>query len=233
MASTYRPIEAFDKVKIYIKSMPLDSVGVRVLDQTLKMMWMVAPWRWTISDLPVTTLASDTQDYSLALPSDFLYGYDAYYTDGDDTTRALVIEPALPADLKVIGMPTRIAITGTAGSTGVLRTAPKPGTLTGTYDIISLYKKISPVFTASNIYTAGTQVIPDEWFWVFEEGALYQAYKYADDQRAGSAQVDPISGRIQYTGQRAIFEAALLQMIAREKLPLIEPSQVENRRTRG
>jgi hypothetical protein len=232
MASTYKPVEAFDKVKDLIKGQTLETIRVRLLDQVNKMMWLAAPWRWTLGDLPVITLATDDQDYSIALPADFLYAYDAYYTDGDDTTKSLVIEPALPADLKIKGMPSRISISGDAGTTGTMLTSPVPGTLTGTYQIVSLYKKISPVFSAENIYTAGTQVFPDEWFWVFEEGALYQAYKYADDQRAGSAQVDPISGRIQYTGQRAIFEAALLQMLAREKLPVTEQT-ADNRPTRG
>jgi hypothetical protein len=162
VASTYIPNIAFDKAVSYVKDMPLHEVKVRILDQVQKMMWMASPWRWTIGDLPVTTLLANTTDYSIALPSDFLYAIDAFFTDKDDQTHPLLVEPALPADVGAPGTVSRIAITGTAGSTGTLRVAPKPGTTLPAPApvIISLYKKTSPVLTDENVHTAGTLTLP-------------------------------------------------------------------------
>jgi hypothetical protein len=234
VASTYIPNIAFDKAVSYVKDMPLHEVKVRILDQVQKMMWMASPWRWTIGDLPVTTLLANTTDYSIALPSDFLYAIDAFFTDKDDQTHPLLVEPALPADVGAPGTVSRIAITGTAGSTGTLRVAPKPGTTLPAPApvIISLYKKTSPVLTDENVHTAGTLTIPDEWFWVFEEGVLWQAYIWGDDSRAGGSTVS--GGRVQYSGQLGNFMAALEEMKTREKLPVAEPvAKQEASRTRG
>jgi hypothetical protein len=234
MASTYSPHAAFEKAHSYVKDMPLREVQVRILDQISKMIWMAAPWRWSIGDLPVTTLAADTTDYSIAIPSDFLYATDAFYTDKALQTHPLLIEPALPADVGVPGLISRIAITGTPGSTGTLRIAPKTGTTIESPApvIISLYKKTSPILSESNIHTPGIISLPDEWFWVFEEGVLWQAYLWGDDTRAGGATVS--EDRVQYQGQYANFMAALIQMRAREKLPVQEPVvKHEDRKTRG
>jgi hypothetical protein len=234
MASTYIPNEAFEKARSYAKDMPLREVKVRILDQVNKMMWMAAPWRWTIGDLPVTTLAADTSDYNISLPSDFLYATDAFYTDKDDQTHPLLVEPALPADVGAPGLPSRIAITGTAGSTGTLRITPKTGTTIESPApvIISLYKKTSPVLAEDNVHTAGQLSLPDEWFWVFEEGVLWQTYIWADDSRAGGATVT--GGKIQYSSQYGNFMAGLEEMKLREKLPVMEPmAKAEGSRTRG
>jgi hypothetical protein len=234
MASTYKPFIAFDRAHDYVKEMPLAKVKVRIMDQINKMMWLYAPWRWTIGDLPVTTLAASTSDYNIALPSDFLYADDAFYTDKDNQTHPLLVEPALPADTGAPGLPSRIAITGTAGSTGSVRVVPTPGTSIESPApvIISLYKKTSPVLTESNIHTAGVLLIPDEWFWVYEEGVMWLAYQWGDDSRAGAAQF--AGGRTQYSGQYGNFMAALDFMRTKEKLPEAEPqAKAEGRSTRG
>lgn len=233
MASTYRPIQAFDKAESYIKGMPLRDVQVRILDQAHKFLWMYKPWRWTIGSLPDVTLVAGTTDYSIALPSDFLYGTDAHLTDQDDQNKTIIIEPALHATAYP-GSPSRIAITGTAGSTGQMRVHPKPAQIGSPVPvIISLYKKSSTVLTPENINTTGVLSLPDEWFWVFEAGVLWQAYRWADDARAGSVTYSAGRGA-QYTGMYAEFLAALDYMASKEKLPLAEPtSYTEDRKTRG
>lgn len=204
-----------------IKNMPLETVRARILDDVNKIIWMAAPWRWTVGSLPAVTLASSTQDYNVALPSDYLYTTDVYISDGVQPFRTPVVVPILPTVVGLTGQPNLVAITGAANTTGTMRFSPVPGTLPATTKAYGLYKKTSPIITYENSNTAGVLVMDDEWFWVYEAGVLWLSYLYGDDQRAGSAQADG-SGKVAYTGQRGVFEAALSQMREREKLPPVD-----------
>jgi len=133
----------------------------------------------------------------------------------------LYIDPALPDQVNIVGQPSRIAVTGSAGGPGVLRVYPKPGTLTTSPQVICLYKKMAPVITEKNCHTPGVLVFDDEWFWVYRSGVLWLAYLYGDDQRAGSIQAQSTGTKgMTFTGQRGVFEANLIKMAQREKLPL-------------
>lgn len=219
MASTLRPQDAFDVARHFIKDMTLEKVSPRVLDDVNKYMWMAAPWRWTVGSMPLATLLNATQDYTIVLPTDFLYLLNAYTTDGT-ATRELRVEPALPSAVTLNGQPSRVAIVGSA-----YRVSPVPGAQpTVAPKIVSLYKKMAPTITPANMATAGVQVFDDEWFWVFQEGVLWKSYLYAEDSRAGNVEAGP-KGQITYTGQRGVFEAALQFMMANEKLPEIKPQE--------
>jgi len=226
MAATYRPIDAFDICKRFIKNMPLEQVQVRVLDSVSKVMWMAAPWRWSIGSLPNITLVANTQDYTVALPADFLYAVTSYVTDQNGgSPRDLEIVPSMPVG-GLVGQVSRVAFTGTAGTNGTARFFPKPVTLpTGTQTVISMYKKTAPVITPANVFTAGTLVFDDEWTPVYEAGVLWLSYLFADDTRAGSAQADG-RGTYSFTGQRAVFEANIQLMKEREKLLIVDPRMV-------
>src|SRR3954465_11054851 len=94
MAATYAPSDATTFCKVMVKNMPLENVRVQILDDTLKMLWHAAPWRWTIAAFPTVTLAANTQDYTVAIPSDFLYLQEARVVESDEKTpRELMIEP--------------------------------------------------------------------------------------------------------------------------------------------
>lgn len=222
MSVSYRPIQAFDFCKTFVKQMPLEDVDERILDGAHKMMWMAAPWRWTVGSFPSVTLASSTQDYTVAIPADFLYLLDAQVVTTDanneQTVRTLDVEELLHTDVGITGNPSKVAVTGTPGQAGVLRIQPKTGTLSsGTSKLLGIYKKAATTVTRANSSTSGLLGFNDEWAWVYEEGVLYYAYKYADDPRAGDVKVD--GTRYSFSGQRAQFEAALQIMREREKMP--------------
>ena len=221
MASTYRPWDSLLYCKRFIKNMPLDrDIGPIALDDINKIMWMAAPWRWTLGGITPINLVAGTSDYTFSPPNDFLYLYEAFSIDTSavQTPRDLYIEPRIVASGKTIGQQTRIAVI--TGSPTKLRLTPVPTATPGgvTLQVQGLYKKIAPVITATNMYTAGTQVFDDEWFWVYNEGVLWKAYQYSDDARAGTITFGN-DGKYQFTGQRAAFEAALSQMKDREPLP--------------
>lgn len=232
MASTYSPYQAFAYAKRYIKNMPFEQVQVQVLDDVNKYMWMSAPWRWSMGTLGPVPLVSNQQDYpAVVCPSDFLYVQDAYITDANgNIPRSLHIEPYLPSGGK-LGTPTRAAfINYTLGGTGTLRLHPQPGQIPNNWQVVARYKKIAPVITANNVGKAGTLVFDDEWFWVYVSGILYYAYLFGDDQRAGGAQIDPSSGKVQFSGQRGVWEANIAIMKQHEKLPgmsTVQPDQKE------
>lgn len=234
MASTYRPSDALDLCKRMIKNMPLQQIQVRVLDTALKVMWMGAPWRWTLGNLPNITLASNTQSYSVALPSDFLFAVQSFQTDqlGGIPRPYAVVSTIASGGLQ--GQGSMISFSGTAGSTGTALITPTPGTLpvSPTQAIITLYKKISPIITAQNMFTQGLQVFDDEYFHVYESGVLWAAYLFGDDQRAGGAQMDS-RGQYSFTGQRAIFEANIEWMRGREPLLIDMPRQVPDPKILG
>lgn len=225
MAALLPPVRAFDFCKRNIKNMPLEQIQVRLLDSVNKMIWMAAPWRWSISTLSsVIPITANTQDYTLVPPTDFLYLIHSYITDGASITRPLKIVPSLPASTTLKGDPVFIAYIGS----NTFRISPNPGTLVSTAvpapptkNIISFYKKTAPSISASNQMTAGTLVMDDEWFWVYEAGVLWLSYLWADDARAGSGQIDA-SGRMSFSGQRAIFEAGLQMMREREPMPVFD-----------
>lgn len=225
MASTFTPVAAFDYAKRYIKGMPLEQVQVQILDDVNKIMWMHSPWRWTIGTFPNVTLLDDTQDYLVSVPADFLYIQESYVTDqAGAAPRIMHVEPYLPIGGKK-GNPSRLSLVNVStdnnnATVGTLRFSPVPGVIpVPAWTSITLYKKQAPTLIAANINTPGILVFDDEWFWVYVSGILYFAYLFGDDQRAGSAQVDPSSGKVSFSGQRGVFEANLALMKMREKLP--------------
>lgn len=225
MAATKAPYDAFGYIKSFLKGMPLEQIGPEVLDEVNKIIWMAAPWRWTLGSLTAKSLVSNQQDYTITVPADFLYLWDGFISDGANVYRELTIEPTLPADVKVVGNVSRLAYMGS----NTFRTFPKPGTLPNspTQQFILRYKKTAPVITNQTQYDSGFLVMDDEWFWAFCAGVLWKAYQWGDDQRAGSITVAS-NGSVQYTGQLGIFRDALRSMAEREKLPLLSLEVASN-----
>jgi len=212
--ASYLPIKAITLAREFIKSEPLERVQVRICDQVAKMIWMAAPWTWTVGNLSTATMVVNQSDYTIgSFPADFLYLHRAllHNTTGGKMIRRLTIAENLPTQASEIpGIPRVIAYAGSS----VVRVYPVYGTsgLPGTTTkLISWYKKAMPATTAATIDTAGSLVMDDEWSWVFEEGVLWKAYQYAFDQRAGGATTDS-KGNAQYTGQLGAFMAALETM---------------------
>lgn len=227
MASTIPPIAAFDYSKRGIKNMPLDQIEVRLLDDINKQFWMAGNWRWTIGTLAAIPLVSITADYTLAVPTDFLYLVAAYISDGAGVTRYLGIMPTLPANGTVSGIPDFISYQGS----NIFRVSPIPGTLPSpTKELICYYKKKAPTITARNAFTAGTLVFDDEYFPVYSAGVLAAAYAYGDDQRSGTVTVDG-RGTVAYTGQRALFMAGIARMAQIEPTPYFDSRTTKDEKT--
>lgn len=219
MASTYAPKDAGDYATRYLQNMDLDRILPRILDDVHRHFWMAAPWRWTLGSFPSLTLLGNTQDYTPTVPSDFLYLEDARLVDGKNT-RHLHIAAYLPsANSYIVGQPSQIAVQVTTGSTTGARVLPVPGALASGApgaQILSVYKKVAPKIGRDNMTTPGVMLLPDEYFWVYQEGVLWRAMAWAQDPRAGEVSVQ--GDKTAYTGQRAVFEDGLQWVQQIEKL---------------
>lgn len=231
MAGTIPPVQALDYAKVFIKKMPLEQVFLKLTNRVAYMMWMYSPWRWTLGSTPQFTLVAGQQNYAIAYPADWLYAVNAAITNGQLNENDLRIIPTIETTSNLIGNPTSIAYMGNAGEgAGLVRIQPVPAQLpvSPPQIINGLYKKTMTRFTARTIYT-GVMPFPDDWYWVFEEGILWAAYLYADDKRAGDATMDPKNGKVNYSGQRAVFEAAMASMRTREPLLLTDPQNADQK----
>jgi hypothetical protein len=214
----YSANSALTFAKRMVKSLPVDEAGVsyQLLDYVAKEMWVAAPWSWTLGTLPtVTVTGAAGTDYSITTPADFLYIVSADLSNGN-LTDSLHVNSFNSVNATIVGVPTTIS-----HSTNLLRFFPKPP---AGYSkaLIARYKKIPPDITVSNVNTLGATGIPDAWCWVYQAGVLYYAYLYADDQRAGTCQIDA-NGRYAYSGQLAVWQAGIEMMRKAEALPLIYP----------
>lgn len=206
MAATRVPYEALELAKEFVKKMPVERI-VDILDSIHKRIWMAAPWRWTVGVCEPVSVTADTSDFNLVSPpSDFLYIVKAYIWDGEGLTE-LTPEPALPSGNTQKGNPNKIAYV--PGGTPKFRVHPVFGSINPTknYKLLVWYKKAPPDITLTTCYTAGSLVMDDAWFNVFEEGILWKCYQFGDDPRAGNVAVQ--QGQTQYSGQRAVFEDSL------------------------
>ncbi len=219
----YAPQDAITYAKTMIKSMPIDVTAnsgnwqYQTCDYISSLMWLAAPWTWTIGTLPTVTVIASTIDYTVTPPADFLYLLKAYISEGS-LTNELKIVPSLPATVTQIGNPSQVAY---LAATNNLRISPVPPA-TYSKTLLMLYKKLPTKITVSNFATAGSLNIPDCYYPVFQEGVLWLSYLYADDQRAGTATVNE-EGKTQYTQQLGVFMAALAEMRRSEKLLLDYP----------
>lgn len=218
----YTPADALNWAKIMVKNMPLADVQVRIADQISSRMWMAAPFSWTVGLLPAISVLANTQDYAITKPADFLYLSSAYLYDGTSLKEELEIVPNLPSDVKVGGNPAQICL---VPGTSTIRVSPKPKTLAGaSQSIVMMYKKTYTPITVGNLNSTTALGFPDEWYHVFEDGVLWRAMIYADDQRAGGAQAAS-NGSVTYSGQCGVFYAGVQEIIQAEKLPTKWPGQ--------
>ena len=216
MSLTYSAYDAYLYAQKYLSGQDLDRFIPRILDDVHRMFWMYAPWRWTLGLFPSFNLTASTQDYSVTIPADFLFLQDARIVDGKNTVR-LHCGALFPPGL-VAGQISQIAVQ-TVNNSQVVRITPPPGQFpvgAPPQSVLALYKKTAPLITATTAKQAGFMGIPDEFFWVYQEGVLWRAMAWAQDPRAGGVTV--AGDNVQYTGQLASFQAAMQQVADTEKL---------------
>lgn len=232
MAATKAPINAITLAAEMTKGMPLERVALSVCNEINNYIWFAANWKWSVGVFSPITLSANTGDYTVTYPADFLHGLFGKITDvGKNTPTDLECVSFIPSTSGGIsGIPNQIYLPGTASQSTTVRVAPKPGQITEAKTLWIFYKKLLTQLTAKTLYT-GTLPFDDEFFHVFESGVLWKAYQYADDRRAGEAQMG--GDKVAFSGQRGVFEAALAGMIMKTEGLLIDPKKTLDGRDNG
>lgn len=236
MSATAVAQDALDSAKQMVKDMPLQRVWGAIAQDASNYIWTAGPWRWTLGVLTPITLTAAAQEFTVASPpSDFLRLEQCYTSDGTSLNRVQPVS-SLPTSSTLTRVPTYVAISGiTAATPSQIRfDALYPPIPSGsTPKFWAWYKKIIPD-VQDNLTTPGALVMDDDYYQIFREWVLYYAYRYADDQRAGGANVTVNAQgdrQLAYSGQLAVARAAL-EELRREELVLydfpITPSPQKN-----
>ena len=214
MASTRFPAKALDTARFFVKQLPVDRVGEDIVRRALQRLWNAAPFTWTVGSGTSFQLVAGQGEYEVALPSDFSRAIKADQVERFTLVqRELQIVSHIEADDGYKGQPSKIYFAGPEGDLSVVRVSPVPASLSGDPRITWLYKKVAPVYTGASIHNVVVP-FPDDWYYVFEELVLYEAYRYSDDSRAGDV-IFRGEGP-QLNGQAAVAAAALADMVQRE-----------------
>jgi len=227
MAITFTPSNAMAYAKRFLGEMPLDDAAIelRILNAAANRIHVTAPWRWSLSTFPDTTMIKDTDDYAISDPGDVLYPVmgQLFYPDGK--IKDIPATASLPANDSIKGEPSRWSLTSATN----IRVWPTPSDYgAGKFPIlVSFYKIRNTVIASGNKATATTLLFPDEWFWVYEEWVLYYGFKFSRDPQTGAARVTN-QGSIETSGQLAVAQAALQEMILREKPLLMDLGEPSN-----
>jgi hypothetical protein len=184
--------------------------------------WDAAPWRWSVSTLAPITVTATAQEFNVVTePSNILRLEKSFITDG---TTIMHVTPvvSIPGSITLSGVPRFVQYVINSGATDIIRFDVKLTSLnTGlTYKFFAWYKKTAPLLSGA-LTTPGALVMDDNHYNVYEEFVLYYAYRFANDQRAGSAQVGVNANgdtTIAYTGQLGVAMAALEEMRKTENL---------------
>lgn len=218
MSATFIPLDAWQYAFRFVSDSNLASVQTMILQDAASRIWVAAPWRWSVGVLTAVPLTANTQNFTVTLPADFLRLEKPWLSNGI-MDRSLIPVSSLPvSDLEAL--PNFVTIVAGSPAKVWFDTLFGPITSGETWNFRATYKKVSPDLTAS-VGTPGALVMDDDYFWVYREGVLYYAYKYADDSRAGGATVAMTANggrQIQYSGQLAVFMAGIEEIRQKEEL---------------
>lgn len=185
MASTITPRIALNAALEMIQGLPIDgnNIRLRVMDDAAKIIWMAAPWRWSVGVLVLTQISNDTDEVTISgnVPADFLKLVWAGLLSADQP-QDLIIVPALPDAGVFKGQPKRITATTVTANT--FRLFPIPTGYTSAPYLAAVYKKKHTEITAANESTSEALVMDDEYYYVYQAFVLYYAFLYAEDPRA-------------------------------------------------
>jgi hypothetical protein len=216
MPTTYTVQDSVDIVRKFIKDAPTSLIDVRLADYVNNIIFCAYPWRWTIKSLTPIVLTDNVQDITLAaadLPTDAAGLYRLIRarivrtdTTPDETYDELKITEFIPPDTQKAGWP-RIGLISFVEATSKLR-LQRPPEITSpvVLQLEGEYQRNPAKITA----LSNSLIYPDQYFQVFVEGMLWQAYRYFGDSRAGS--IVMVKGVPQYTGQYGVFMSHLFAM---------------------
>lgn len=217
MSATRTPQDALDFSKQLIKSMPFDRVWDQIAQEASNYIWTAAPWRWAVGVISPIPLTAGTQTFNYVTPpTDFLRLEQCFISNGSSAREVKPVS-SMPLSATLTRPPNFVSTSSITSSTPsqISFEALYPAIPSGqTHEFWAWYKKIVPSLVGQ-LNIPGALVMDDDYYQLYTEWVLYYAYRYADDQRAGGAQVTLNSQgerQIAYSGQLAVAHAALEEL---------------------
>lgn len=221
MALTRQWSEAVALASKLSKGLNVASIDETICDLVSSEAFRKYPWFLSQQNIApgILPLVNTQQDYSAPVNIYRLLTARLVRTDvSPDEHRELDVEQSLDVDL-VSRSPYSIRAIAHQPETGGLRLESAVQITSGTvWEIQGTYQIHHQKVTS----LGGGLWFHDEHFMVAVEGVLYWMYRLADDSRAGSAVIDPKSGRTNYSGQLAVFHSEIDKMWAGEELQGVE-----------
>ena len=223
MASTYSWGDIINTVKPFVKSIPTSTLDVIVADQVNSFIWKSFFWRWAVFSLTSNSgalnLVDGQQDYSIGTTTGS--GFYRLWPGHIRITRTDV-SPIIAREKTVVGwLAPNLEQKGSIDAIKAISYEPVTSGLrldraasvpSGTSYRIDGEYQFLPIKITS---TATAIVFPDQYLNVAIEGVKWKYYQLGDDSRAGEMTTDA-SGRVQYTGQLAVFMSELHSMREQE-----------------
>lgn len=212
MAFTYSAQDGIDLVKKFVKDIPLTDIDAQVCDMVSSLMYVEAFWRWTLQNIPATSipLVDGQQDYNVPTNLFRLFRARIVRTDTTpDQYQEIDVNEFYSPDLRSTSPR---AITGVSHDEplGKFRLSQAVSIASGeTYELQGDYQINPTKITDSTV--SSVLWFPDQYFPVFFEGLKWKAYEFADDSRAGNVTIDRFGHR-NATGQCGKFYFALDSM---------------------
>lgn len=222
MAYSYSWQDLINLGSTFGKGIPLTKVNAQIADFVSAEMYIEYPWKQTITNTANGTinLIDSQQDYSCEAPN-IMRLVKAWIVRTDVTpneTRDLDVVKDLSVDLYSKSY-VAIRAVSLQQSLGLFRLESAVNIPTGTQIELRGDYQIDPIKVTDLSLPIWFQ---DHFAFVALEGLLYWVYKLGDDSRAGSAQTDAYGRAIGYSGQMAMYKAALNRMKMTEEYGFTE-----------
>lgn len=218
-AGTYTAQDAITQALALSHKPPATTMQYIACDAIQSLIWQTYPWSWTQASLTAIATTDGIQDYAHS-QTDFYRFANLRLVNTSVTpnkVRDLSQKNHIGVELVTKGGIESINSFSWEPAISKIRLEVPLSIPSGTViQIQGEYQRFPVKILASNVNTALN--LPDIYFPVYLAGLLWRFYRLTDDARAGTASINPTSGRWQYTGQLAEFFALLGEMKRAEDL---------------
>lgn len=218
MGLTYTVQDAWDEADKLIAGTPIsDALKIQAADKVCSTMWTPYPWYRATTTIAAGSLSLVNQQQDYSAPVNIFRLLTAYLLHTSVTpndARDIDVVQDQSVNLMYCS-PYQIRSIAMQAGVGLLRLECAPQIdASDTWEIGGTYQ-VNP----TKITSLGQDLwFDDQYFPVFSAGVLYYAYQYANQQdRAGSVTYNGNGQRV-YSGQLAVFMAALRDMRQSEDL---------------
>lgn len=224
MATNRNALEALDYAARFEGNAPIDDADLklRILNSASDMIHLYSPWRWSVALTTSQDLVNGTTDYTFSAPSPTaLYIVRAQLRDADGGIRELKPNAVVSNDGNIKNKPDEIQLVNQT----TVRVYPVPS-VGRTTRLIVHHKIANTEITEANDDQAAGLLLPDEWFFVYQEAVLLYTMRFMQNPAAGS--VAFTGGNANYSGQYGNVMSLLEFMRQKEKPFLMDSIGVVN-----